>query len=154
MDARFHPAEAALASGDVERLAALLTADPELATARSRLSHPTILQCLVLTMPPVDALEGNALVYAAAWGRAETVDRLLGLGARVNLIPAGFDFAGTPLHYAALRGRRDMVDRLLEHGADPSVRDSKIGKLPEDWAEHDGNRDLSEYLRVVRRQAE
>jgi ankyrin repeat protein len=277
MDARFHPAEAAVASGDVERLASLLTADPELATARSRFSHPTILQCLVLTMPPVDAVEdlinllanhgaeltdpliaasgidnqraiaklldlgaridgngrwspleealywgheasvslllergaavsnlrtaaalgdleevarcfddsgeltaaagevawpffgtpipeavrrdrqqilGNALVYAAAWGRGETVDHLLGHGARVSFIPAGFDFAGTPLHYAALRGRRDMVDRLLEHGADPSVRDSKIGKLPEDWAEHDGHRDLSEYLRVVRRHAE
>ena len=68
----------------------------------------------------------------------------------MNLIPAGFDFAGTPLHYAALRGRRDMVDHLLRHGADPAVRDSKIGKLPEDWAEHDGHRDLAEYLRLVR----
>jgi len=97
---------------------------------------------------------GNALVYAAAWGRAGTVNLLLDRGAQVNLIPAGFDFAGTPLHYAALRGRRDMVDRLLQHGADPSVRDSEIGKLPEDWAEHDGHKELSEYLRLVRRHAE
>jgi hypothetical protein len=279
MDARFQPAQEALAAGDVGRLAALLTADPELATARSRCSHPTILQCLVLTMPPVDALEdligllagadhgaeltdpliaaagidnvraitklldlgariegngrwspleealywgneaavslllergaavanlrtaaalgdleriarcfddsgalsaaagevaspfvsqpipedvrrdpeqilGNALVYAAAWGRGEAVDLLLDHGARVNLIPAGFDFAGTPLHYAALRGRREMVDRLLRHGADASVRDTKIGKLAEDWAEHDGHGELSEYLRLVRQRAE
>jgi hypothetical protein len=275
MDARFHPAQAALAGGDVERLASLLIADPELATARSLCSHPTLLQCLVLTMPTVDSLEdliglladhgaeltdpliaasgidnlraiemlldrgaridgngrwspleealywgneasvslllergasvhnlrtaaalgdlegiagcfdergeltptaaevawpfskpiaesvrrdrqqmlGNALVYAAAWGRAEAVDLLLGHGARVNLIPAGFDFAGTPLHYAALRGRRDMVDQLLSYGADPAVRDSKIGKLPEDWAEHDGHSELSEYLRLVRGRA-
>jgi ankyrin repeat protein len=275
MDARFHPAQEALAVGDVERLATLLTADPGLATARSQSSHPTILQCLVLNMPPVDALEdlidlladhgaeltdpliaasgidnvravaklldlgaridgngrwspleealywgneasvslllgqgaavknlrtaaalgdleaiarcfddagaltpgagavdwpfgkpipedvrndprqilGNALIYASAWGRAEAVDRLLDRGAQVNLIPAGFDFAGTPLHYAALRGRRDMVDRLLQHGADPAVRDSKIGKLPEDWADHDGHKDLSEYLRLARQSA-
>ena len=276
MDARFHPSEAAIALGDIERIASLLTADPELATARSQCSHPTILQCLVLTMPPVDTLEsliglladhgaelsdpliaacgvdnlraiaklldrgaridgngrwspleealywgneasvsllleqgaavsnlrtaaalgdmeriarcfdatgaltaaagevawpfglpipksvrrdreqvlGNALVYAAAWGRSESVDRLMDHGAQVNLIPAGFDYAGTPLHYAALRGRRDMVDRLLRFGADPAVRDSKIGKLPEDWAEHDGHGDLSEYLRLVRRRTE
>jgi ankyrin repeat protein len=277
MDVRFHLAQTALAIGDVEGLASLLAEDPDLATARSQCSHPTILQCLVLTMPPVDALEdlisllanhgaeltdpliaasgmdnvraiaklldlgaridgngrwspleealywgnasavalllergatvknlriaaalgdlegiarsfddageltaaageiaspfvrlpipeavrrdrqhilGNALVYAASWGRAEAVTRLLDHGAEVNLIPAGFDFAGTPLHYAALRGRRDMVDRLLEEGADPAVRDTKIGKLPEDWADHDGHKDLSEYLRQVRRRAE
>jgi hypothetical protein len=47
-----------------------------------------------------------------------------------------------------------MVDYLLRHDADPAVRDSKIGKLPEDWAEHVGHRDLSEYLRLVRRRAE
>jgi ankyrin repeat protein len=272
MDERFHPAQAALASGDVDRLTALLTADPDLARARSRRSHPTILQCLVLTMPPVDALEnlidllanhgaeltdpliaasgidnlraiaklldlgariggngrwspleealywgneaavslllergaaahnlrtaaalgdlegiarcfdetgalkavagevawpfpmpipeavrrdhhhilGNALVYAAAWGRVEAVTDLLDRGALVNLIPAGFDFAGTALHHAALRGHRDMVDFLLRHGAHPALRDTKIGKLPEDWAEHDGHRDLSDYLRLMR----
>ena len=277
MDTRFHPAQAALELGEVERLASLLIADPGLATARSQRDHPTLLQCLVLTMPPVDALEsliglladrgseltdpliaasgvdnvraitklldlgarldgngrwspleealywgneaavslliergaaveslraaaalgdlkgiarcfddagaltaaagevdwpfqarpipedvrrdprhilGNALVHAAAWGRSESVERLLDHGAQVNLIPAGFDFAGTPLHYAALRGRRDMVDRLLRHGADPTARDGKIGKLPEEWAEHDGHGDLSEYLRLVRRRAE
>jgi ankyrin repeat protein len=274
MYARFQAAEAALAIGDVDGLESLLSADPELATARSQLSHPTILQCLVLTMPPVDALErlidllaghgaeltdpliaasgidnvraiarlldlgariegngrwspleealyfgnkasvslllergaavsnlraaaglgdmewitrcfdatgaltaaagevawpffnkmpipesvrrdpqqilGNALVFAAAWGRAEAVDCLFDHGAQVNLIPAGFDFAGTPLHYAALGGHRDMVDRLLRYGADPNVRDTKIGKLAEDWADHGGYKELAEYLRLVR----
>jgi hypothetical protein len=276
MDARFHPAQAALADGDVERLAALLTSDPQLATARSQHSHPTLQQCLVLTMPPVDALEdlievlarhgaeltdpliaacsmdnvracrklldlgadingngrwspleealywgqaacvslllergaavanlrtaaglgrredmarcfdesgaltaaagevawpwfgtpipeavrrdprqilGNALVYAAAWGRTEAVNQLLDHGAEVNLIPAGFDFAGTPLHYAALNGRRDMVDQLLRHGADPAVRDTKISKLPEDWARHSGHNDLADSLRIAREDA-
>jgi ankyrin repeat protein len=277
MDARFHPAQAALAAGDVERLASLLAEDPGLAAARSERSHPTLLQCLVLTMPPADALEdlidllarhgaeltdpliaaagidnvraitklldlgariegngrwspleealyfgqeasvsllldrgapvsnlrtaaalgdmervarcfdeagaltaaagevawpffrtpipedvrrdpgqilGNALVYAAAWGRIETVDVLLDRGALVNCIPAGFDYAGTPLHYAALGGRRETVDQLLRRGADPTVRDTKIGKLPEDWAEHGGHKDIAEHLRLARRRAE
>jgi ankyrin repeat protein len=276
MDKRFHPAQAALAGGDVERLAALLGQDPQLAVARSSCSHPTLLQCLVLSTPPVDTLDdligllaahgaelndpliaaasgdnpraisklldlganiegnglwspleealywgheksvalllergapvanlrtaaalgdmqlvvrcfndqgeltaaagvvswpffqtpiadalrrdpeqilGNALVYAAAWGQAEAVEYLLGRGARIDLIPAGFDYAGTPLHYAALRGRREMVDRLLRHGADPTVRDTKVNALPEDWAAHDGHQELSEYLRSCRQRA-
>jgi hypothetical protein len=37
---------------------------------------------------------------------------------------------------------------------DRTERDIKIGKLPEDWAEHDEHKDLSEYLREVRRRAE
>jgi ankyrin repeat protein len=273
MDPRFHPAEAAIAGGDLERLAALLTADPDLATARSTCSHPTLLQCLVLTMPPADSLDAmidllahhgaeltdpliaacsignvraatklldlgaaidgngrwspleealywgnegcvdlllargaaspnlrtaaglgrvdeirrcfdasgaltpaageiaspwfrklapeeirrdplqiltNALVYAAAWGHDEAVDLLLDRGAQVNFIPAGFDFSGTALHYAALNGRRVMIDHLLRRGADPSVRDTKIGKLPEDWADHAKHHALAEYLRKQR----
>jgi ankyrin repeat protein len=275
VDKRFHPAEAALAAGDAERLALLLADDPELAVARSRTSHPTLLQCLVLTMPPPDRLEvmidmlaakgadlsdpliaasgmdnvraiktlldrgariegsgrwspleealywgheaaaaellargasvrnlrvaaalgnmgmiaqcfdasgrltakagkvswpfdavlgeipetvrcdssqiiGNALIYAAAWNRPEAIGILLDRGARINDIPAGFDFAGTALHYAALRGHRDMVDLLLGRGADPALTDAKIGKLAEDWADHNGHRDLADHLRGTR----
>lgn len=75
---------------------------------------------------------------------------LLGRGADINAIPAGFDFAGTPLHYAALRGRRDIVDWLLSHGADPTIRDPKVNSLPEGWAAHDGHAELSGYLKVRR----
>lgn len=275
MDERFHAAQAILEAGDVEGLRDLLGQDPGLATERSECSHPTILQCLVLTVPAVDSLEslidlladhgadltdpliaasgmdnrraivalldrgariegngrwspleealywghedavalllergapinnlrtaaglgereriapcfdasgaltpaagevaspfeslsiaevirrdpqqvlGNALVYAAAWGRTDAATDLLDRGAPVNLIPAGFDYAGTPLHYAAIRGRREMVDLLLGRGADPGVRDAKVGKWPEDWAAYDGHADLAEYLRE-RRQA-
>jgi ankyrin repeat protein len=276
MDARFHPVQAALVRGDVEGVVALLDADPGLATAESSRSHPTLLQCLVLTMPPADALEAlidvladrgaeltdpliaasgidnvraiarlldrgariegnglwspleealyfgqeaalallrargaragnlrtfagvgdlegvaacfddaggltasagvvawpffkhsipddvrrdprqilnNALVYAAAWDRGEVVDFLLDRGAEVNLIPAGFDYAGTPLHYAALNGRRAMVDRLLARGADPSIRDTKVNGFPEGWAEHGGHGELAEHLQSVRLRA-
>jgi hypothetical protein len=276
MDTRFHAAQAALAAGDVDRLEALLKLDSGLAVAQSESDHPTILQCLVLTMPPVDPLESlinllanhgaeltdpliaacgcgnvaavgrlldlganiegnghwspleeaayfgqeqclslliergasitkirtaaalgradliercfdetgaltkaageiawpfgklvpegdrqdrrqilaNALVYAAMWGRVAVAEYLLNRGAELNLIPAGFDYSGTPLHYAAYEGRREMVDWLLRHGADPTIRDTKIGKLPEDWAEHSGHKDLAEQLQLLRRRAE
>ncbi len=272
MDPRFHAAQAALASGDVEGLASLLDEEPRLASARSQVSHPTLLQCLVLTMPPVENLESlidllaehgaeltdpliaasgmdnvramgklldlgagiegngrwspleealyfgngtalrllvdrgtsprnlrgaaglgdmeyiarcfnpeggltsaagdvawpfnahisedvrrdrqqiidNALVYAASWGQSDAVDELLLRGAQVNSLPAGFDYTGTALHYAALCGRRAMVDHLLRVGADPEIRDTKIGKLPEDWADHGGHKELAERLRHMR----
>jgi len=97
---------------------------------------------------------GNALVYAASWGRIETANYLLKQGAQENLIPAGFDYSGTPLHYAAFQGRREMVDLLLSHGADPAVRDTKINKLAEDWAEHSKHSDLAEYLRLARQRTD
>ena len=68
----------------------------------------------------------------------------------MNAIPAGFDFSGTPLHYAALNGRRAMVDYLLAHDADPAIADTKIAKLPEDWAAHGGHRDLAMHLKGAR----
>ena len=277
MDPRFQQAEAALAAGDLPTLTALFEADPDLATARSQHSHPTLLQSLVLTMPALDSLEAlidfladrgaeltdpliaacgmdnvraikklldrgariegngqwspleealyfghpasvalllergapvanlrtaaalgemekvascfdaagaltptageirwpflstaipddvrrdprqilnNALVHASAWGRAEVVDFLLARGAEVNGIPAGFDYSGTALHYAAFNGHRDMVDRLLREGADPTIPDTKIGKLPEDWADHAEHHELAEYLRQIRGRAD
>src|SRR5437870_5373199 len=48
MDPRFHPAIAAIKSGDLEGLRLLSRQDPALATARSSTSHPTLLQCLAL----------------------------------------------------------------------------------------------------------
>jgi hypothetical protein len=48
MDAKFYPAIATLETGDVEKLKALIAADPSLATSRSTVSHPTLLQCFVL----------------------------------------------------------------------------------------------------------
>jgi ankyrin repeat protein len=94
----------------------------------------------------------NALIYAAVWGQIEAADELLKRGGNLNSIPAGFDFAGTALHYAALNGRREMAIHLLDLGADPSIVDTKIRALPEDWASHDGHDELAEYLRARRLQ--
>src|SRR5262245_44274284 len=46
MDSKFHPAMAAIMSGDIDELRSLLRDDPTLATARSSCSHPTLLHGL------------------------------------------------------------------------------------------------------------
>jgi len=125
MDARFHPAQAALTIGGVERLASLLTADPELATARSRLSHPTILQCLVLSMPPVDALEDlidllanhgaestDPLIAASGIDNLRAIAKLLDLGTRID-----GNGRWSPLEEALYWGNEASVSLLLERGA-------------------------------------
>jgi len=125
MDARFHPAQAALAIGDVERLASLLSADPELATARSQRSHPTILQCLVLTMPPVDALERlidlladhgaeltHPLIAASGIDNLRAIAKLLDLGARIE-----GNGRWSPLEEALYWGNKASVSLRLERGA-------------------------------------
>ncbi|HEY2253416.1 MAG TPA: ankyrin repeat domain-containing protein [Planctomycetaceae bacterium] len=274
MDPRFLPAQQALSRGDVEELINVLSANPELAIARSSCDHPTLMQCLVLHKPVVDSLErlirilaehgseltnpliaaasgnnvrailelihlggdingngnwspleealywvhpasvevllhrgaavdnlrkgagfgqmdviascfdedgalnaqagevawpfgdnipeqirsdrqqivDNALIYGAAWGQIAAVDELLKRGANVNSIPAGFDFAGTALHYAALQGLSEMADHLLDRGANPAAVDSKIRKMPENWAAHGGHSALGAYLRTRREQ--
>src|ERR1017187_8888059 len=83
MDARFHPAQTALSRGDVKGLATLIAADTELATARSQYNHPTILQCLVLTMPPVDPLEEHIDLLATKG--AELTDPLIAASGMDNL---------------------------------------------------------------------
>ena len=125
MDAKFHPAQAALARGAVGPLASLLRADPSLATARSRCSHPTLLQCLVLTMPPVDALE--TLIELLAGHGAELTDPLIAasgvdnLRAIATLLDLGARIEGnghwSPLEEALYWGNEGAVARLLERGA-------------------------------------
>ena len=97
MDPRFHPAQAALAAGDLQSLAALFAADPDLATAVSSRSHPTLLQCLVLTMPPVDNLEAliafladhgaevsGPLIAASGMNNVRAIAKLLDRGACID----------------------------------------------------------------------
>ena len=266
MDAKFYPAIAAIKTGDVEKLKELVAADPSLATSRSTVSHPTLLQCLVLDgknklnsremaevlieagadideplgaaasidnrqvaellidrgaaidgtggwspleealywnsqdvlalllergakiqnlrvaagLGPTDLIEGffnedgtlkpeagkinwpwggldsiaasnhdatgqktlsdrvkewsqdrqgiinNAFVYACMHGHIDAAKLLLEKGAEINVIPGGFDYAGSGLHYAAYNGHREMVQFLLAHGADRNLKDTKV----------------------------
>jgi ankyrin repeat protein len=94
MDARFHPAMAAIQKGDLEGLMALLTHDPSLASARSSVSHPTLLQFLVL--------QAIGVPTSPAMAKA--------------LIDRGADIH-QPLIAAASKDNVDMVAFLLDAGA-------------------------------------
>ena len=69
----------------------------------------------------------NAFVFACMHGHIDAAQLLLDKGAEINVVPGGFDYAGTGLHYAALNGHRSTVEFLLEHGADRNVKDTKVG---------------------------
>lgn len=290
MDAKFHPAIAAIRSGDLEKFKALVSQDPSLATSRSSRSHPTLLQCVTLDgndkpnnvemarvlieagaelngalvaaasinnhavakllldcgagidgtggwlpleealywnsrdvlalllergaavqnlriaagLGRTDLIEGyfnadgslrpeagkinwpwggleaiacsnfdqtgkqqlaarvnewsqdrqgiinNAFVYACMHGHIEAAKLLLQKGAEINVVPGGFDYAGTGLHYAALNGQRAMVEFLLQHGADRDVKDTKVGSTAAGWAEHGGHLELRDVLLALR----
>jgi ankyrin repeat protein len=92
------------------------------------------------------AIVDNAFVYACMHGHVDAAALLLEKGAEIDAIAAGFDFAGTGLHYAAMNGHRATVEFLLQRGANPSVRDTKIGAEPVGWARHAGRTDIVELL--------
>ncbi|HEY2379960.1 MAG TPA: ankyrin repeat domain-containing protein [Terriglobia bacterium] len=125
MDAKFHPAIAAIKSDDIEGFRQCLRDDPALATTRSHTSHPTLLQCLVLS--------GTNLV-----NKVEMARLLIGAGANVNeplvacgscdnvevaelLLESGAAVDGTtgwsPLEEALYWNNQGVVDLLVRRGA-------------------------------------
>lgn len=88
----------------------------------------------------------NAFVYACMHGHIGAAQLLLDHGAELNVIPGGFDYAGTSLHYAALNGHRAMVEYLLAHGADRDVKDTKVGSTAAGWADHGGHPEIRDLL--------
>lgn len=88
----------------------------------------------------------NAFVYACMHGHIDAAKLLLDKGAELNVIPGGFDYAGTGLHYAALNGHRPMIEFLLAQGADRNLKDTKVGSTAAGWADHGGHPDLRDML--------
>jgi hypothetical protein len=88
----------------------------------------------------------NAFVYACMHGHFDVAKLLLEKGAEINVVPGGFDYAGTGLHYAALNGHRSIVEYLLANGADPNIKDTKVGSTPAGWAEYGGHSELIDLL--------
>jgi ankyrin repeat protein len=132
MDAKFHPAIAAIKSGDIDGLRALLRQDPSLATARSSRSHPTLLQCLTLDaidvpnkvkmaqlMIDLGAEIDGPLGAAASIGNVEIGALLLDCGAALN--GAG---SWSPLEEALYWNNQGVIDLLLARGA--SVHNLRI----------------------------
>ena len=132
MEAKFQPAIAAIKSGDLGGLKALLIADHSLATARSSRSHPTLLQCLTLDAVDVPnkvamaqalidagAEINGPLVAAASIDNVEIATLLLDHGAAIN--GAG---KWSPLEEALYWANQRVIDLLLERGA--SVHNLRI----------------------------
>jgi len=132
MDRKFHPAIAAIKSGDVDEVKSLVSQDPSLATARSSNSHPTLLQCLVLdavdlpnkvelakVLIDAGAEINGPLCAAGSIGNVEVAASLLDAGALIN---------GTggwsPLEEALYWGNDGVIELLLKRGA--SVQNLRI----------------------------
>jgi len=128
----------AAALGRVERLAAILAADPVAATRRSpdgftalhfpaffgRGDAATASRALIAAGADVNARSENAFAVlpihsAVAGGHDAVVAVLVDAGADVN---ATQRHGWTPLHGAAQNGSLASVERLLAAGADPATR--------------------------------
>jgi uncharacterized protein len=112
----------AIKQGDVERVEALIGADP------SRLNMTTVF--------------GNWLHQAASLGKFEIVKRLVAMGADINAYSgiAG----GGPLHRAASDGHYDIVTFLTERGASLDV--SEPERNPLFGAIHFGHTEIAKFL--------
>jgi ankyrin repeat protein len=88
----------------------------------------------------------NAFVYACMHSHIEAAQLLLQHGAEINVVPGGFDYAGTGLHYAAINGHRAMVEFLLQQGADREVKDTKVGATAAGWADYCGHTEIRDLL--------
>ena len=124
MDARFQPALAAIKSGDLDRLRALIRADVALATSRSTTSHPTLLQCLVLNPNVPNQIDmARILVDAGADlnGPLGACGSCNNVAAATLLLNSGAAINGcggwSPMEEALYWNGRGVIDLLLQRGA-------------------------------------
>lgn len=138
------------AVGDLDGVCGCFDAGGRLTERAGGLAWPFAMPLPVAQRHDPQALLTNALAHACQWGERETAGELVRRGADIHALAAGFDFNGTPLHFAALHDRRELCDWLLAAGADPTRRDGKVGKRPEEWAAYGGHTGLSQHLAAVR----
>ena len=125
MDSFFHPAMAAIVAGDLEQLSKLLEQTPELATRRSSCSHPTLMQCLVLTDPaPAMAAEivrllaeygsvlDEPLIAAGSYNHDDVIAALLDAGGNIE-----GDGRWSPLEEGLYWGAEQTAAFLVKRGA-------------------------------------
>jgi ankyrin repeat protein len=122
--------------------------DPQKSNLNSKIKEELRTKLSQWSNAPQDIIN-NAFIYACMHGHIDAASLLLKKGAQIDVIPPGFDYAGTGLHYAALNGHRKMVEFLIEQGANANVRDSKVNSTPAGWADHGGHPELKQYLEQV-----
>ena len=127
----FLSAYAALRSGDVDRLGALLRTSPGLAQERGTNGN-TLLNLAVSLAGKPDAKGGLS-----------SIEALLAAGADVN---QGNNRGWTPLHQAAYTNQREIAALLLEKGAALDAEAHGAGGTPLVVALFWGHRDLASLL--------
>lgn len=123
----------AAAMGDVERVGALLDADPTL-NARQTYQWDSV----------ANFSGGLPLHIAAIHGRINVARLLIDRGADVN---AHCLSGATPLHYTAWKGMVEMAGFLLDHGAQVNALDPQFRATPLGWAEFQRRAALCSFLR-------
>ena len=137
--------------GDLDRLAALLAADPGLTDRRSGdgftalhlaafFGQDDAVRLLLARGADPDTrgtgwMTGTAVNAAASAQRASAVELLLEAGADPDAVQRG---GWTPLHSAAHNGDPRTVELLLAHGADPAAIDDD-GRSVADLAAESGD---------------
>ena len=92
----------------------------------------------------------RALALAAQFGHADVVKVLLEAGEDPNRYnPVGCHSHSTPLHQAAWNGHLGVVKLLIDRGARPDIKDVLFQGTPLDWARHNGQSAIVEYLQAL-----
>ena len=123
----------AIKAGELERVRALVSADPTLASARSATGESAILTAVYHRQKEIANLlvaRGAMLTLfeACAAGELDRVERLVDSGASVN---AYSDDGWTPIHLAAFFGHARVAELLIAHEADVRARSrNQTGNTP------------------------
>jgi uncharacterized protein len=146
----------AVEQGKIERVKALLQADPALLNAEGHdyttplhwaaaRGHHAIAELLLSKKPNIEAADRygmTPLLTAAQNGHASTTELLLTHGASIE---AKDKSAKTALHWAAIFNRKDVVQLLLRHNANLNARD-KHNETPLQKSKQNGFAEVSALL--------
>lgn len=118
-----------------EELCAALAAGDRARVAELRGAHPGILENIS------ERRLSEMLITAAGAGRIGAAELLLDVGVPVNAM-----YRVSALHEAAWNGQLEMARLLVARGADGELRDPTHNGRPVDWARHNGQVAMVEFL--------
>lgn len=145
--------------GNLERVKALLTENPDLVSSKDDLvgntplhwaafdGHKDVAEFLLANKAKIDARNKSGLTplhIAAAIGHKNMAELLLANKAEGNAKGYG-KVSGTPLHAAAGNGHREMVDLLLANKVDVNAKDDR-GFTPLHLAANKGSKEVAQLL--------